>query len=74
MFGCFGGCTSLSGTVTINATTSENSHWGGTFDGVNPDNIDKIKVPNGPTRSVLLHEYPAFDGKVFIPGEDGYND
>ena len=27
MFGCFGGCTSLSGTVTINASITNSSMW-----------------------------------------------
>ncbi|MCR5622911.1 MAG: leucine-rich repeat domain-containing protein [Treponema sp.] len=72
--GLFKGCTSLSGTITINAKTSENSHWSEAFDDVDPTKIDKIKVPDAPTRNNLLANYPAFAGKVFILGEDGYND
>ena len=50
MFGCFGGCTSLSGTVTINASITDASKWEYAFDGVTGVTV---QVPNACTKAAI---------------------
>ena len=50
MFGCFGGCTSLSGTVTINASITNSSMWYYAFRGVTGVTV---QVPDCGTKAAI---------------------